>query len=42
MNAPANHPPTGPGEDGMQEFETTDPAGHVLVFGEDTDEAPTD
>ena len=25
---------------GMQEFETTDPAGHVLVFGEDTDETP--
>ncbi len=26
---------------GMKEFETTDPAGHVLVFGQDTDEAPT-
>ena len=27
---------------GMQEFETTDPAGHVLVFGQDTDAAPTE
>ena len=27
---------------GMKEFEATDPAGHVLVFGEDTDEAPTE
>ena len=26
---------------GMKEFETTDPAGHVLVFGQDTDETPT-
>ena len=26
---------------GMQEFETADPAGHMLVFGQDTDEAPT-
>ena len=26
---------------GMKEFETTDPAGHMLIFGQDTDEAPT-
>ena len=26
---------------GMKEFETADPAGHVLVFGQDTDEPPT-
>ena len=26
---------------GMKEFETTDPAGHMLVFGQDTDETPT-
>ena len=26
---------------GMKEFEMLDPSGHVLVFGEDTDEEPT-
>ena len=26
---------------GMKEFEVVDPEGHVLVFGEDTDEPPT-
>jgi len=25
----------------MKEFEMTDPSGHVLVFGQDTDEPPT-
>jgi len=25
---------------GMKEFETVDPSGHVLVFGEETDDAP--
>jgi hypothetical protein len=26
---------------GMKEFEMLDPSGHVLVFGQETDEAPT-
>ena len=26
---------------GMQEFELVDPSGHVLVFGQETDEPPT-
>lgn len=26
---------------GMKEFETTDPAGHMLIFGQDTEEPPT-
>lgn len=26
---------------GMKEFELVDPSGHVLVFGQETDEAPT-
>jgi uncharacterized glyoxalase superfamily protein PhnB len=26
---------------GMKEFELTDPDGHVLVFGQETDESPT-
>ena len=26
---------------GMKEFEITDPEGHVLIFGQDTDEPPT-
>lgn len=25
---------------GMKEFEMTDPSGHILVFGQDTDETP--